>query len=79
MGFINQLNIAAQGTKLTDEFVVSEAVKNLMNILETLCNLIDDTPPIEQPQRFGNKAFKTWLTKVKEVVIIKNFNYSRQY
>lgn len=23
-------------------------------------------PAIQQPQRFGNKAFKTWLTKVKE-------------
>ncbi len=29
--------------------------------------MIDETPAIQQPQRFGNKAFKTWLNKVKEV------------
>ena len=28
---------------------------------------IDMTPPIQQPQRFGNKAFKTWYQKVQEV------------
>ncbi len=42
-----------------------------MDLLEKLSKLIDDTPPIPQPQRFGNKAFKTWLTQVKEVKILK--------
>ena len=32
--------------------------------LEKLIQLVRDTPPIEQPMRFGNKAFRTWLDKV---------------
>jgi serine/threonine-protein phosphatase 2A activator len=71
LSFINQLNTSARGTKLTDEFEVSETVQNIMDLLEKLSKLIDDTPPIPQPQRFGNKAFKTWLTQVKEVKILK--------
>jgi serine/threonine-protein phosphatase 2A activator len=39
----------------------------VLNVLDKLINWIDEVPPIEQPQRFGNKAFKTWLNKVKEV------------
>ena len=72
MAFINQLNTAVQGTKLTDDFEVSEAVKKVMDLLEKLSKLIDDTPAIQQPQRFGNKAFKTWLTQVKEVTNLKH-------
>ena len=26
--------------------------------------------PIEQPQRFGNKAFKTWWERVRDVSIV---------
>ena len=25
---------------------------------------LDEVPPIEQPMRFGNKAFRTWLDRV---------------
>lgn len=32
--------------------------------LEKLSNWIDEVPPIEQPMRFGNKAFRIWLDKV---------------
>jgi len=26
--------------------------------------MLDECPPIDQPMRFGNKAFKNWLDKV---------------
>ena len=32
----------------------------LVNILGECSRLIDDHPPIEQPMRFGNKAFRTF-------------------
>ena len=48
----------------------------VLNILDKLINWIDEVPPIEQPQRFGNKAFKTWLDKVKEASLIEiNFSF----
>lgn len=27
---------------------------------------LNEVPPIEQPMRFGNRAFRTWLTKIIE-------------
>ena len=39
----------------------------MVELLETLDRWIDEIPPIEQPQRFGNKAFKTFYNKLKDV------------
>ena len=30
--------------------------------------MVHDIPPIEQPMRFGNKSFKTWLDKVMATI-----------
>jgi serine/threonine-protein phosphatase 2A activator len=43
-------------------------------MLDILSNWVDEIPPIEQPQRFGNISFRTWLNKVKEEVIIRSKN-----
>lgn len=63
--FINKLNHEAINTKLTDDFEISETVQRFLDLLSKLSQWIDEIPPIQQPQRFGNKAFKTWLDKVK--------------
>lgn len=31
-----------------------------------LSQLLEETPPIQQPMRFGNKAFRDWLKKTEE-------------
>jgi hypothetical protein len=36
-------------------------------MLDDFDRFIDEIPPIEQPMRFGNKAFRVWYDKVKEV------------
>lgn len=41
--------------------------RGICDLLEILDKWIDDIPPIEQPQRFGNKAFRTWSAKLKAV------------
>ena len=28
---------------------------------------VDEIPPLDQPMRFGNKAFRIWLEKIEEV------------
>ena len=33
-------------------------------MLEQLSVWIDEVPPIEQPMRFGNRAYRTWMEKV---------------
>ena len=39
-------------------------MKPLYDLLLVLIQWVDEIPPIEQPMRFGNKAFKTWLDRV---------------
>lgn len=43
-------------------------VQNVLNMLETLSKWVDEIPPIQQPQRFGNKAFRDWFARVKQVL-----------
>jgi len=38
--------------------------------MNELYHIIDDIPPIKQPMRFGNKAFRHWHEKLQEKVII---------
>lgn len=44
----------------------SQSVENLLNILNKLSEWVDEIPPVQQPQRFGNTAFRTWLQKLRE-------------
>lgn len=67
IGFILTLNEGVKGKKLTFEYPVSEAIEKLVALLNTLDRWIDETPPVDQPSRFGNKAFRTWYAKLDEV------------
>ncbi|XP_041098681.1 serine/threonine-protein phosphatase 2A activator isoform X1 [Polyodon spathula] len=64
IGFILTLNEAVKGKKLTCDYKVSESIENLLALLNTLDRWIDETPPIDQPSRFGNKAFRLWYAKL---------------
>lgn len=33
-------------------------------MLKTMATWVDGIPPIQQPMRYGNKAFKDWVDKV---------------
>jgi hypothetical protein len=47
--------------KFSDTF---QNLKPLHDLLVLLSNWVDEVKPIEQPMRFGNKAFKMWLDRV---------------
>jgi serine/threonine-protein phosphatase 2A activator len=47
-----------------DKEKLSLTSQNLIKLLETLDNLIDQTPPEVGPRRFGNVAFRSWYEKV---------------
>lgn len=66
LGFILTINEAVKGKKLSDECKVSDFTTSVMNLLDVISAWIDNIKPIEQPQRFGNKAFRTWHQKLKE-------------
>lgn len=67
IGFINTLNEAAKGHKVSEEIShKSTVIDGLLEMLNKLSVWIDEIPAIQQPQRFGNKAFKTWYTQVQQ-------------
>ena len=39
----------------------------MLAVLDKLEVWIDETPPIEQPMRFGNKAFRQWFEALETV------------
>ncbi|XP_022783824.1 serine/threonine-protein phosphatase 2A activator-like [Stylophora pistillata] len=66
LGFILTLNDAVKGKTMTVDCPSSEALEKLITMLETLDTWIDEIPPTDQPQRFGNKAFRTWCSRLDE-------------
>lgn len=64
-GFIATLNEAIKAKPLSVDCKVNCSIVKLMNMMDTLDKYVEEYPPIEQPQRFGNAAFRDWLMKVK--------------
>uniref|UniRef100_A0A4W3IVV2 Serine/threonine-protein phosphatase 2A activator n=1 Tax=Callorhinchus milii TaxID=7868 RepID=A0A4W3IVV2_CALMI len=66
VGFILTLNEGVKGKKLKGDYKISEPVIKLVALLNTLDKWIDETPPGDQPSRFGNKAFRLWYSKLEK-------------
>lgn len=66
MGFVLAMNERVKGTALTDDCPQSEVMSALLLLLEKLENWVVEIPAVNQPQRFGNTAFRTWLCRVNE-------------
>ncbi|KAJ3038734.1 Serine/threonine-protein phosphatase 2A activator [Rhizophlyctis rosea] len=64
--FIQVLNEAVKNKKNSADCHVSETTKNLLALLDKLNAWIDEIPPFESPQRFGNKAFRVWVQRLEE-------------
>lgn len=66
LAFISTLNDAVKGKKLRDPCVVSKPIEELLAVLETFSKWVDEIPPLDQPQRYGNKAFRIWFDKIEK-------------
>lgn len=66
LAFIAMLNNAVKDTKMTDPCHVSQATQQVLLMLEKMDKWIEDFPPINQPQRYGNKAYRDWHNKLNE-------------
>ena len=70
LGFIFSVGDAIKGLKIRDESKQNLApVQGLIDVLKTLTLWIEEIPPLQQEQRFGNKAFRDWYTKLQKVRI----------
>jgi serine/threonine-protein phosphatase 2A activator len=68
VGWIKILATNVEGKKLSDQVPQSPIIDKLIHMLDTLSKWVDETPPIDPTaQRFGNKAYRDWLDRVKPV------------
>lgn len=65
-GFIATLNESIKGKPLSVDCKISSNVTKIVDLLHKFEKIIDEFPPVEQPQRFGNSAFQDWLAKIKQ-------------
>ncbi|CAH1764198.1 8131_t:CDS:2 [Entrophospora sp. SA101] len=70
MHFIKLLNENVANHKNSDPCHVSEITQKIVNTLDTMMIWIDENPPLPTPQRFGNKAFRTWINRLEQNVEI---------
>lgn len=66
LGFILALNEAVQGKALNVECPQSPAICHVIAMLNEFDEWITQIPPTDQPQRFGNKSFRTWYERLQE-------------
>lgn len=70
IGFINAVSVSVQGKMISYESEMSPGIIELLKMFDVLNKLVEDTPVIEQPQRFGNMAYRTWFANMKDVKFI---------
>ena len=61
--FLMECAKAVKTKKMTDT-QMDPRIQPMITYLDKLEQWLDEVPPIEQPMRFGNKAFRTWLDRV---------------
>ena len=69
IGFIHTISVAVQGKPISFECERSPTIEALLKLFRKLHKIIDDTPPVSQPQRFGNIAYRAWYYQMKDVIL----------
>jgi len=62
--FIQALNMATRGAKLSDECTVSPLVQHILDTLNTMEGWCEEYPPSQQQMRYGNVAFREWHSRL---------------
>lgn len=74
VGFFTALNESVRGKAVSSKFPESPNIQTVINLLDTMDQWITEYPPVEQPQRFGNQAFKSWYKRLSQVILsVLNF------
>ncbi|KAK6619256.1 hypothetical protein RUM44_003638 [Polyplax serrata] len=69
VAFFTSLNESVKNLPVSAKYPYSENCKAIVDFLDTLEKWTEDYPPVEQPQRFGNQAFRQWHKKLSQDVI----------
>lgn len=73
-GFIVYLNHCVRSKKISQCHQAKPenrtgVISGLVGVLDQLSAWIDQVPPSEQPQRYGNKSFRIWMERLETVPI----------
>lgn len=66
LAFTANLSESVKGKKLAEACHISETVKAILKVLETMSSWVDAIPPKEISARYGNPAFRDWHFKLEE-------------
>ena len=62
---VEGMQAAAVGKRLSDECAVSPLVGRALGMLEAMGGWVDEIPPLDQPMRYGNKAYRLWHDRLQ--------------
>lgn len=48
---------------------LNDNIRRIVDIFENLNKTIDETPPVQESSRFGNRAFRDWLEKITTIIL----------
>ncbi|CAH0477123.1 unnamed protein product [Peronospora belbahrii] len=64
--FVKHLNESVKSKRISSDYEVSPNVQKAVDLLNEVNSWIVEIPPIDQPMRFGNKAFRIFYDRVIE-------------
>ncbi|KAG8829762.1 Serine/threonine-protein phosphatase 2A activator 2 [Serendipita sp. 399] len=74
VAYIQRLNDAVTGVKLRDSCFESEAVRKILEVLDAVGHIAEETPAVDNKgSRFGNPAFREVYDKIKVVSLFSPF------
>eukprot|EP00250_Pteridium_aquilinum_P000019 c10031_g1_i1 orf=230-1441(+) len=66
LGFVAALSQSIKGHKLSDYCSESLVVRTLVQIIDLMSGWVDEIPPLQQPARYGNPAFRDWQARLQD-------------
>ncbi|KAF2349726.1 Phosphotyrosyl phosphatase activator PTPA [Trinorchestia longiramus] len=64
LGFLTSLNESVRGKSCSSPCHESDVTLRLLAMLDKMASWLEEFPPVDQPQRYGNKAFKDYYSKL---------------
>ena len=64
--FLTRTSKAVKTKKISDPVFISDFLQRLIDILDEMKEWLSEIPPISQPMRYGNKAFRIYMSRLEE-------------
>lgn len=64
--FVEELAFIVKSKPLSYEVEITKTIQICLDIIQEMKDLVKDIPPVGDPMRYGNIAFRTWFSKVIE-------------